>query len=154
MADKVTPFEAKATVKVDTMSALHERLDKVVEALTHGFAGTDAQLESFATEIRAQGKRLGELEERMTRNSTRVSGESKTNEEQNAALAMVLTKVDTLEKSMTENTAATMAIKGKVVDAAVGFWRRNPKIETAVVALVMVAIATAMAWLQAHGGAR
>ncbi len=150
---KVVP-EGNPTTKVDTLEVVNKRLDTIVETITHGFAGTDSQLEAFATEIRAQGKRLGELEERMTRNSTRVSGESKTNAEQDAAIAKVLTEVGEMKTALTTNTTATLAIKSELVDSVRGFWRRNPKIETAVVALIMMAIATAMAWFQAHGGVK
>ena len=122
--------ETAPTAKVSTESVLHQRIDQVVTLIQQqraeqqeANAQQNANHELVIGEVRSLGQRVGSLEERTSRNSERVQGESKTNMQQEAAIAHVVTRVDAIETKAnaieTKVDAIHSAVKG-VVD--------NPKV--------------------------
>lgn len=99
-----------------------------------------------------------EVDERLKTGSLRAKEPSKHDIEIRAELQAekdareaLAKKVEGVETSLTTNTDATLAIKKKIVDGVESFWKRHPKIETALVALIIAAAGVAYTALT-HGG--
>jgi hypothetical protein len=83
---------------------------------------------------------LAELTGRMMTVTADMAAMRTLNEEQSA-------KLDEHRQMLLANTTDTIAIRREVVDGLKGFWKRHPKLESALVAFVFTAIGLATAWL-------
>jgi hypothetical protein len=98
-----------------------------------------------------------ETTERVNRHSEGVRKLSDTNSDQDNAIGALVVEMQEVKgqikgfkDSLKTNTEATLAIKTKVVDGVENFWKRNPKVETAVVALILAACAFGTSCLMNH----
>ena len=99
---------------------------------------------------------LSGLQERHSTVSIRTKAISEDNLKQDAAIAMLITKVDRVDTALAENTATTTEIKTAlaantatteaVQKAVSGFLKEHPQLVTGLVGLVMAAISFATAW--------
>jgi hypothetical protein len=88
---------------------------------------------------------LAELTGRLMTVTADMTAVRALNEEQNA-------KLDEHRQMLLANTTDTIAIRREVVDGIKGFWKRHPKLENALVALIFTIIGVATAWVAARGG--
>lgn len=111
-----------------------------------------------STRMSKMEHRIDDLERRQEGNSIRAKEPSqhdielkKELDEERKAREALAEDVTTIKTKMQENTDATLAIKQEVVDGVKSFWKRHPKLETALVGLILAAIGVAYATLT-HGG--
>lgn len=99
--------EQQPTAKVDATAVLHQRLDKLTELIEGHFqrveqrlSEQDADYALMRGEVQSHGQQLLEIRVQLGRHSEGVRGASKTNLDQDAALAKLTTKVDTIEEKI------------------------------------------------------
>lgn len=145
-----------------TDRALLEDLARTVKA---GFAKVDDSIFDLGERVVRVEIRQKDLEERMGRNSQRVREPSQHDLEAKAEIAQertarealakkvdsIETKTDGVAQALAKNNDATDAIKKKIVDGVESFWKRHPKLETALVGLILAAVGVAYTALT-HGG--
>lgn len=145
MADDTT------TKPVSTESIVHARLDQIVGSLgeMRGALGTIAtSQQDVVLRLDRIETWKSDVENRLSRNSERVGGESKTNLQQDAVLADHTTKLEAIATKLDANTVTTEAIK----KALTGFLKEHPSIVASIVTLVTTAVGAATAWIAARGG--
>jgi hypothetical protein len=94
---RIAPGE-NVTQPVSTESVLHKRIDQLDTKIDAGFAAFRQDMDILLEEAKTNGKWRGEMQAWRDKTSDAVRGESKTNLDQDGALAAVLVKVDAIEK--------------------------------------------------------
>jgi hypothetical protein len=146
----------KPTVKFE---APPEWAVAMAEKMENGFRGLRADVSMVSNDVGLLRDRVVILErhkvdseERGARASSGVRQLSETDAKHDAAIAMVITKVDRIETALTKNSADTSAIKKAIDD----FVRKNPKAISSliwgVIGVIGAALAAAAAWFQGRGG--
>lgn len=133
------PPEAKETKAFEKPPAWAIAIAESVNEVKGQVAGARADISLVANEVSLVKERVGLVEQRVSvvetaraATSERVKGESKTNEDQNAAIALLHTKVDALDvKVETETTKQTAAILARFDKLA-----RTPQVKMLVTALI------------------
>lgn len=150
----VPQWAIELTTSVKTgFAAVNERLD----TLESNVDLTQSAMQDVTRRTTAQDDRITRIEERLTSNSLRAKQSTETDLAQAAELVkereareQLAKKVESIETTLTTNTDVTLEIK----TAVVGFWKRNPKLEVALVGLILLVIGTATtfltAWVKAH----
>ncbi len=137
----------------------------MAEKMENGFRGLRADVSLVTPELnvgKGSVQNIQEwrelLEERLKNNSIRAKSSSEVDMRHDAELAAekearetLAGEVATIKAQLVSNSADTLAIRQAVVDGVRGFWNRNPKLETALVGLILAGIGVAYAWLT-HGG--
>lgn len=101
---RIQPGE-NTTQPVSTESVLHKRIDQLDTKIDAGFAAFRQDMEVLLDEARTNAKWRGEMEMWRSKTSDAVKGESKTNLDQDGAIAQVLVKVGEIEKKTDIQTA-------------------------------------------------
>lgn len=100
MSDEEKP--QPPTAKISEASVINARLDQITMLVRDGFASQANTLTEFGERLVRVEIRQRDLEERMTRNSTRVGSESQTNMKQDAAISTLVADVSELKKTQDE----------------------------------------------------
>jgi hypothetical protein len=147
---------AKVTQAMEPPPAWAIALSQKMET---GFERMDSRLEKVESNQEIQGDtvrilakqvalhsdqlaNLSGLQERHSSVSIRTKAISEDNLKQDAAIAMLHTKVDRIDTALAENTATTTDIK----KAVSGVLKEHPQLVTGLVSLVMAAVSFATAW--------
>lgn len=137
------------TAPVSREAVIHKRIDDLETKIDAGFGAFRQDMDILLADAKANSEWRGQMEAWRSRTSDAVKGESKTNLDQNGALAVVLTKVDAIEKKTDEQTAkldTQTRMMEEAKAAASKIWK-DPKFK-----LLMGALWTALLiWLGKHG---
>jgi hypothetical protein len=135
---KIGAVPEQVTKPVEVSSVMHQRMDMIVGLVQQSRAEISANHDLLIGEVRTLSGRVGNLEERAQRTSNRVEGESRTNLQQESAIATIVTRVDAIEKKTDAQTA--------MLTKAAGFLR-DPKF----IAVAMLAYGIIRSWAAKHG---
>lgn len=116
-------------------------------------------VESLKVDVRELQRWKLDTEERAAKHSGGVRQLSETDAKHDAAIGQLVVDVGALKKGqeataadvatikteMAKNNADTLAIRKEVVDGVKSFWKRHPKLETALVGLILAVIGVAYA---------
>lgn len=129
-----TPFRINpgenTTQPVSTESVLHKRIDQLDQKIDAGFSAFRQDMDILLDEAKVNAKWRDEMESWRSKTSDAVKGESKTNLDQDGALAAVLVKVDAIEKKTDVQTQMLTEAK----EAATKLWK-NPAVKAVATAL-------------------
>lgn len=126
---RIAPGE-NTTQPVSTESVLHKRIDQLDTKIDAGFAAFRQDMDILLEEAKTNAKWRGEMESWRSKTSDNVKNESKTNLDQDGAIAQVLVKVGEIEKKTDVQTQ--MLIEAK--EAATKIYK-NPAFRAVVTAL-------------------
>jgi hypothetical protein len=166
MADETKPETPEAkkdgpdyrpTKQIPKVEIQQSQFSELKSIMTEGFSKVDTAIFELGERVIRVEIRQKDLEDRMARHSGGTRQLSDVDAKHDAALATISTRLDKVESNMATkedlqtNTDATLAVKKEIVDGVKGFWKRNPKLETALVALIISALGAGTFYLSARG---
>lgn len=136
-------------------------LEDLARTVKEGFQKVDNAIFDLGERVVRIEIRQKDLEERVGRTSQRVREPSQHDLEAQAEIAKEraarealakkvdeqATKLDAIEAKTDAQTKMLETISTSVVDSVKGFWKRHPKLETALVALLLAAAGAGLSWL-------
>lgn len=102
---RIQPPGENVTQPVSTESVLHKRIDQLDQKIDAGFSAFRQDMDILLEEAKVNSKWRGDMEQWRSKTSDAVKGESKTNLDQDGAIAQVLIKVGEIEKKTDVQTA-------------------------------------------------